>query len=100
MPKRGGTPLGQARKLAIEKEAEATNIITKARGPKNVRDQGAFGSCAAHAFAGAVVAALLRKYGIAVAEEAVVNLLLASCKGAWDGIDQCRRAGLQMERRC
>ena len=77
-----------ARKLAFAKKAaKASKSIAKARGPKNVRDQGAFGSCAAHAFAGAVVAALLRKYGIAVAEEAVVNLLLASCKGAWDGID-------------
>ncbi len=87
MPKRGGTPLAQARKLAIEKAAKAPNIITKARGPRNVRDQGGFGSCAAHAFAGAVVAALRNKYGIEVDEDAIVNLLLASCKGAWDGID-------------
>ena len=87
MPKRRGTPLAQARKLAIEKTAEETNIITKARGPRNVRDQGGFGSCAAHAFAGAVTAALRNKYGIEVDEDAIVNPLLASCKGAWDGID-------------
>ena len=87
MPKRGGTPLAQARKLAIEKAAEETSIITKARGPRNVRDQGGFGSCAAHAFAGATTEALLRKYGIPVDEDAIVNILLASCKGAWDGID-------------
>ncbi len=87
LPKRGGTPLAQARKLAIEKAAEEKNIITKARrAPRNVRDQGGFGSCAAHAFAGAVTAALRNKYGIEVDEDAIVNPLLASCKGAWDGM--------------
>ena len=104
LPKRGGTPLAQARKLAIEEAAEETNIITKARGPRNVRpgDQGGFGSCAAHAFAGAVTAALRNKYGIEVDEDAIVNPLfkLASCKGAWDGIDVDELASPQMERRC